>query len=154
MTILGLVACGALVTAATASGGGKADTQVTIKSEGGDPVGTVKSSNEHDCADDRLVKIYREKGGEQGGGDDVYTGSQDTTSFSNGKYRWSVGQPGLEGKHYARAPGTSKCKADNSKTIVSATRSTPEAVRSAARWRPRSRLADTSALPSTPFVRI
>ena len=117
MAIIGLVACSALVTTAPASGG-KAETTVTIKSEGGDPVGTVKSSNEDKCADDRLVKVYREKGGEQGGGDDVYTGSMDTTSFSNGKYRWSVGQPGLEGKHYARAPGTSKCKADNSKTIV------------------------------------
>lgn len=119
LTIAGLVACGALITTTPASGGGgKADTQVTIKSEGGDPVGTVNSPNENKCANDRLVKIYREKGGSQGGGDDVYTGSMDTTSFSNGKYRWSVGQPGLEGKHYARAPGTSKCKADNSKTIV------------------------------------
>ena len=63
LTIVGLVACGALVTTAPASAGGKADTQVTIKSEGGDPVGTVKSSNEDDCADDRLVKIYKEKGG-------------------------------------------------------------------------------------------
>ena len=117
-TVLGLVACGALVVAAIASGGGKADTQVTIKSEGGDPVGTVKSSNEAKCADDRLVKIYKEKGGEQGGGDDFYTGVSDTTSLSNGKYRWSVGQPGLNGKHYARAPGTKKCKADNSKTIT------------------------------------
>lgn len=118
LTSLGLVGCVALVTAALASAGGKAETEVTIKSEGGDPVGTVKSPNEAKCADDRLVKIYREKGGEQGGGDDVFTGSMDTTSFSNGKYRWSVGQPGLEGKHYARAPGTNKCKADNSKTII------------------------------------
>ena len=116
MTIIGLVVCGALVTTAPASGG-KADTTVTIRSEGGDPVGTVKSSDANDCADDRLVKIYKEKGGSQGGGDDVYTGSQDSTSFSNGKYRWSVGQPGLKGKHYARAPGTSECKADNSRTI-------------------------------------
>ena len=117
MTIVGLVACGALIAAALASAGSKADTQVTIQSMGGDPIGTVKSSNEAKCADDRLVKVYKEKGGEQGGGDDVYTGVSDTTSFSNGKYRWSVGQPGLDGKHYARAPGTSKCKADNSKTI-------------------------------------
>jgi hypothetical protein len=118
LTALGLVGCIALVVAALASAGSKADTQVTIKSEGGDPVGTVKSSNEGKCADDRLVKIYKEKGGEPGGGDDVYTGVSDTTSFSNGKYRWSVGQPGLNGKHYARAPGTNKCKADNSETIT------------------------------------
>ena len=118
LTALGLVACAVIVTAALASAGSKADTQVTIKSEGGDPVGTVKSSNEGKCADDRLVKIYKEKGGEPGGGDDVYTGVSDTTSFSNGKYRWSVGQPGLNGKHYARAPGTNKCKADNSETIT------------------------------------
>lgn len=117
VAIIGLVACGMLIPAALAGAGGKADTQVTIKSMGGDPIGTVKSSNEGKCANDRLVKIYKEKGGEQGGGDDVYTGSMDTASFSNGKYRWSVGQPGLSGKHYARAPGTSDCKADNSKTI-------------------------------------
>ena len=118
VAILGLVVLGALITTVPASGGAKADTEVTIKSEGGDPVGTVKSSNEDKCADDRLVKVYEQNGGSQGGGDDEYTGSMDTTSFSNGKYRWSVGQPGLEGKHYARAPGTSKYKADNSKTIV------------------------------------
>jgi hypothetical protein len=118
LTILGLVACSALITATLASAGaGKAETEVTIKSMGGDPIGTVKSPNEAKCADDRLVKIYKERGGEQGGGDDKYTGVSDSTSLSNGKYRWSVGQPGLKGKHYARAPGTSKCKADNSKTI-------------------------------------
>ena len=90
---------------------------MTIRSEGGDPVGTVKSPQENKCADDRLVKIYKQKGGEQGGGDDNYTGVSDTTSLSNGKYRWSVGQPGLDGKHYARAPKIPGCKADNSKTI-------------------------------------
>jgi hypothetical protein len=116
MTIVGLVACGALVTAALASAG-TAETTVTIRSEGGDPVGTVKSPNEGKCADDRLVKIYKQKGGEQGGGDDVYTGVSDSTSFSNGKYRWSVGQPGLEGKHYARAPKKPGCEGDRSKTI-------------------------------------
>ncbi len=117
MMIVGLVVGGALVTAALATAGSRANTEVTIKSEGGDPVGTVKSSDVANCADDRLVKIYKQKGGAQGGGDDVYTGVSDTTSFSNGKYRWSVGQPGLNGKHYARAPGTPDCKGDNSPTI-------------------------------------
>ena len=115
MTILGLVACGALLTAAVASAG-LSNTEVTIKSEGGDPVGKVKSPNVA-CADDRLVKIYEQNGGSQGGGDDVYTGVSDTTSFSDGKYRWSVGQPGLEGKHYAKAPRTMECKGDKSETI-------------------------------------
>jgi hypothetical protein len=112
----GAVACGALVTAAVALGA-SAETTVTIKEQGGDPFGTVKSPKENKCADDRLVKIYKQRGGEQGGGDDTYTGVSDTTSLSNGKYRWSVGQPGLNGKHYARAPKKPGCKADNSKTI-------------------------------------
>ena len=116
MTVALLVTCGALVMAAVAMAA--AETTVTIRGEGtGDPFGVVKSPREGRCADGRLVKVYKQKGGEQGGGDDIYTGLSDTASLSNGKYRWNVGQPNLNGKHYARAPKIDGCKADNSKTI-------------------------------------
>jgi hypothetical protein len=114
----GLVALSGVVATTMAQAAGEAETTVTIKGAGtGDPYGTVKSPKPNKCADDRLVKVYKEKGGAQGGGDDQYTGVSDTTSFSNGKYRWFVGQPNLDGKHYARAPKVPGCKADNSKTI-------------------------------------
>jgi hypothetical protein len=115
----GLVALTGVVATTTATAApGDADTKVTIKGAGtGDPYGTIESSNENKCADGRLVKVYEQKGGEQGGGDDEYTGVSDTASKSNGEYKWFVGQPNLDGNHYARAPRIPGCKADNSKTI-------------------------------------
>lgn len=114
----GLVALSGAVAATSALAVGDAETTVTIKGAGtGDPFGTVSSPKPNKCADGRLIKVYKEKGGEQGGGDDVYTGVSDTASLSNGKYRWFVGQPNLNGKHYARAPHVPGCQADNSPTI-------------------------------------
>ncbi len=114
----GLVALTGVVATTTANAADNADTKVTIKGAGtGDPYGTVESSNENKCADGRLVKVYKQKGGAQGGGDDQYTGVSDSASLSNGEYKWFVGQPNLDGKHYARAPKIPGCEADNSKTI-------------------------------------
>jgi hypothetical protein len=114
----GLVALSGVVATTMAHAAGDAETAVTIKGAGtGDPYGAVKSSKPNKCADGRLVKVYKEKGGEQGGGDDEYTGVSDSASFSNGKYRWFVGQPNLNGKHYAKAPHIPGCEADTSKTI-------------------------------------
>jgi hypothetical protein len=116
--VTGLVALSGAFAANAALAAGDAETTVTIRGAGtGDPFGTVKSPAPNKCADGRLIKVYKEKGGAQGGGDDVYTGVSDTASLSNGKYRWFVGQPNLNGKHYARASKVPGCQADNSPTI-------------------------------------
>ncbi len=93
---------------------GKADTTVTIKG-GGEVFGYVKSAKTA-CMDGRKVTVYKQKGA-QGGGDDI-KGPSDTASQNGDRYMWSVGNPGLQGKIYARANATTKCKADNSKTIT------------------------------------
>ena len=44
--------------------------------------------------------------------------SATTASYQNGNTAtWFVGQPNLDGKHYARAPKIPDCQADNSKVI-------------------------------------
>jgi hypothetical protein len=112
------IALSGAVAASQATAAGDAETTVTIKGAGtGDPYGKVKS-NKAKCMNDRLVKVYKVKGGDVGGGDDKYTGVSDTASYNGGNYAtWFVGQPNLDGKHYARAPKIEGCKADNSPAI-------------------------------------
>jgi hypothetical protein len=110
-------AAGLVVTGAASAGGGGADTKVTIKAPGGDVFGKVKSSKPNKCANGRTVKVYRQKGGAQGGGDDIKIGS-DIAQANGPNYEWNIGQPGVSGKKiYARAGKIRGCKADNSKTI-------------------------------------
>jgi hypothetical protein len=111
------LAAGLVVSGAASAGGGGADTKVTIKAPGGDVFGKVKSSKPNKCANGRKVKVYREKGGEQGGGDDIKIGT-DIAQANGPDYEWNIGQPGVSGqKIYARAGKVAGCKADNSKTI-------------------------------------
>ena len=114
----GLVALSGVVATTAAEAAGDAETTVTIKGAGtGDPYGKVKSEKAK-CMNDRLVKVYKVKGGDVGGGDDKYTGVSDTASYNGGNYAtWFVGQPNLDGKHYARAPKIEGCQADNSPAI-------------------------------------
>ncbi len=110
-------AAGLVVTGAASAGGGGADTKVTIKAPGGDVYGKVKSSKPSKCASERKVKVYRQKGGDQGGGDDIKIGT-DIAQANNNGYEWNIGQPGVSGKKiYARAGKIPGCKADNSRTI-------------------------------------
>ena len=118
MAIAALAAAvGLVVTGAASAGGGAAETKVTIKAPGGDVFGKVKSSKPNKCANGRTVKVYRQKGGAQGGGDDIKIGT-DTAQANGPNYEWNIGQPGVSGKKiYARAGKIAGCKADNSRTI-------------------------------------
>lgn len=119
MAIAALAAAvGLVVTGAASAGGGAAETKVTIKAPGGDVFGKVKSSKPNKCASGRKVKVYRQKGGDQGGGDDIKIGT-DIAQANNDGYEWNIGQPGVSGKKiYARAGKIPGCKADNSRTIT------------------------------------
>jgi hypothetical protein len=92
-----------------------ADTTVTIKAEGTDLSGVVKSPKPKKCADGRKVIVFKQKG-TRGGGDDVKFAS-DIASLSGGVYAWSTGNTGTEGRFYAKVRRIEGCKGDTSPTI-------------------------------------
>lgn len=93
----------------------KAPVTVTIKAEGTDMSGTVKSPDPANCAADRTVVVFKQKGS-RGGGDDVRF-AMDTTDLQGGKHVWSTGNTGTEGRFYAKLKATADCKAAVSPTI-------------------------------------
>jgi hypothetical protein len=93
-----------------------ADTTVTIKVEGSDYFGFVKSDRPLRCAEGRKVVVYKQKGDAQSPRTDKRVG-MDTASLNGDRYMWSTGNSGVYGKIYARAGRTEFCKADSSPTI-------------------------------------
>src|SRR4249920_456164 len=77
-----------------------AATTVTIKAEGTDLSGTVKSPRPHKCVQDRKVIVIKQKGA-RGGGDDVKFAS-DTADLNGTVGEWSTGTTGTAGRFYAR----------------------------------------------------
>ena len=118
-TVAGLLAVVAAVAvvATPANGRALAETKVTIRAPGGEVFGKV-ISEKLKCKNNRKVTVFQQKGGEQGGGDDIKRGT-DFSSANGDAYTWNIGNPGLTGKkiyaHVGRIPG---CKGDNSRTIV------------------------------------
>lgn len=104
--VIGIAA--AIVVAAPAHAAAKADVSVTITAEGTDLSGTVRSSRPAVCAADRTVVVFKVKGA-VGGGDDVRFAS-DTVDLSGGRYTWSTGNTGTEGRFYAKLKGTADCR--------------------------------------------
>jgi hypothetical protein len=111
---IALAALGAIVPASSA--GTRAATTVTIKVEGRDFSGTVKSPDPAACAEGRKVVLYKQAGAEQDPSTDERVAS-DTASLNGDRYEWSTGNTGQRGKFYARARKTPACKADSSKTL-------------------------------------
>lgn len=99
-----------------ADAGSKASVTVTITAENTDMSGVVKSTNPALCAADRKVVVFKQKGA-RGGGDDIRFAS-DTTDLQHGKYVWSTGNTGTEGRFYAKVGATPACKSDTSPTIA------------------------------------
>ncbi len=104
--LIGIAA--ATVAAAPAHAAPKADVSVTITAEGTDLSGTVRSPRPAVCAADRTVVVFKVKGA-VGGGNDVRFAS-DTVDLSGGRYTWSTGNTGTEGRFYARLKGTADCQ--------------------------------------------
>jgi len=94
----------------------RAKTTVTIKAEGTDLSGTVRSPKPKVCANNRTVLLIRQVG-IRGGGDDERLAS-DTASLNGTVYEWSTGNTGTAGKFYAKVRRTAKCKGDTSPTVV------------------------------------
>jgi hypothetical protein len=112
---LALGVTGTLATAELAAGATAAKTTVTIKAEGTDLSGTVSSPKPKRCAKDRTVLLIKQKG-TRGGGDDQKIGS-DTAELQGGKYVWSTGNTGIEGRFYAKVKAIPGCKGATSKTV-------------------------------------
>ena len=93
-----------------------AETPVTIRAEGSDYFGPVRSTRPARCADGRKIVLYKQKGDEQSPSDDTKIG-MDTAEKNGDRYVWSTGNTGIYGKIYARAGRTEGCKADTSPTI-------------------------------------
>jgi hypothetical protein len=111
----------ALIIGVTATLGGWASavpaskTTVTIKAEGTDLSGTVRSPNLHVCAHGRTVLVIKQKGA-RGGGDDIRF-ARDTAQLVGNVGRWSTGTTGTPGRFYARVKPIPGCKGDTSKTV-------------------------------------
>jgi len=110
-------AAAALVSTAAspAAGAERADVVVTIQAEGTDLSGTVKSPRRI-CKADRKVLLVKQKGAK--GGDDDQVIASDTTSLQDGKWVWSTGNTGTEGRFYAKVRRTADCKRALSPTVV------------------------------------
>ena len=94
-----------------------ADTHLTIKGPNGDFSGTISSPKPKQCANHRLVLLFRQLGATQNPTHDHKSG-MDTSGLQGSKYVWDMGNTGLSGKFYARAPATPNCKAGSSQTIT------------------------------------
>jgi hypothetical protein len=110
-----LVTAGLTAGTAASDAATRADTTVTIKAEGTDLSGKVKSPRPKRCADGRKVVVIKQVGA-RGGGNDIWFAS-DTASLQGDVYRWSTGNTGTEGRFYAKVKRTEGCKGDTSRTI-------------------------------------
>jgi len=88
-----------------------AATTVTIKAEGLDLSGRVKSTR-RSCVTDRQVNLIKQIG-TRGGGDDLKFASD--LAGSDGS--WETGNTGTSGRIYAKVKATTACQGDTSPTI-------------------------------------
>jgi hypothetical protein len=107
-------AAAVLVSAPSSQAAPRANNVVTIKAEGTDLSGTVKSKRRA-CKNERKVFLVKQKGAKGGSNDKVI--ATDITELDNGVGEWSTGNTGIEGRFYARIKRTPLCKAAVSPTV-------------------------------------
>jgi hypothetical protein len=91
----------------------KANVTVTIKAQGVELSGVVKSSNPALCSANRKVKVYKVIAGQP------HLFSTDTTDEDGpAPYTWNTGNTGQEGRFFAKVSAKPGCKADVSPTIT------------------------------------
>lgn len=98
-----------------AVGAGRADNVVTIKAEGTDLSGTVRSKRKA-CKKNRTVYLILQRGTRGGGDDELF--ATDTTELQNGVGVWETGNLGFEGRFYAKVKRTALCKRAASRTVL------------------------------------
>jgi hypothetical protein len=93
----------------------RAPTTLTIRADGLDLSGKVKSPRLR-CLGGRTIRLYKQVGTEQNPSVDTRIATD--TSERHGDYGvWSTGNTGIAGKLYVRTGRTTYCKADSSDTI-------------------------------------
>ncbi len=112
-----LAVCGVLGSPATAGAAPPARTIVTIRAQGLDLSGFVRSRNPRRCANNRVVTVYKQVGSRQNPRADMRIGSDDA-SLSGGRYMWSTGNTGVSGRVYAYARRIRGCRSGFSRTIL------------------------------------
>lgn len=95
----------------------RAETKVTIRADGGDFSGKVKS-DKLKCIEERKVTVYRLKGGGDPDPKNDRKIASDTASLNGEHGEWSTGNTGVEkGKYYAHARKIDGCKPGTSKVV-------------------------------------
>lgn len=89
----------------------RADVTVTIKAEGTDMSGLVKSTRPKRCAANRTVKVFKLVDGVP------HLWATDTTELQDGRYVWSTGNTGAPGRFFAKVPRKTGCQGDVSPII-------------------------------------
>jgi hypothetical protein len=111
LTLLGTGAMAAEASAAPAP----ANTTVTIRAQGTDLSGQVRSPAPNRCARNRTVIVMKQIG-PRGGGNDIRFAS-DTADLQGGVYKWSTGNTGTPGRFYAKVTKNANCKGAFSATV-------------------------------------
>lgn len=118
---VGLAATAALIVSAAPTSNadgsaraGRAAVTVTIKAQGTDLSGIVKSKRLA-CKKEVTVLLYKQKGAKGGADDSLF--ATDTTGLQNGKWTWNTGNLGTEGRFYSKVKRTPKCKRAISPTV-------------------------------------
>ncbi|MGI9049109.1 MAG: hypothetical protein ACR2GU_07025 [Rubrobacteraceae bacterium] len=100
---------------ASARASGPAPTYLTIRAEGVDLSGKVKSPRLR-CVGNRKIRLYKQLGTEQKPSSDLLVATD--ISERHGDYGvWSTGNTGISGKFYVRTSKVLGCRAGASKTI-------------------------------------
>ncbi len=84
---------------------------VTITADGTDMSGEVRSARPARCAAERTVNLFRLVRGEP------HLWVSDTTSLVAGRWVWSSGNTGTEGRFFAKVPAKPGCRGDVSPAI-------------------------------------
>lgn len=113
--LLGTAAPATSAESAEAAAAPRTKVVVTIKAQGTDLSGTVRSSRRV-CKKNRTVLLYLQRGKRGGGNDELF--ATDTTEIRKGVGHWETGNLGFEGKFYAKVKGTPLCKPAVSRTVV------------------------------------
>lgn len=114
ITISLLTGAALLAVPATAAGQSAlapARSTVTIKAEGTDLSGTLKSPRAA-CVENRKVIVIKQVGARGGGNDQSFASD---TADADGS--WNTGNTGTPGRFYAKVKKTTRCKGDTSPTI-------------------------------------
>src|SRR5829696_4178739 len=115
VAFLAAISLATLAIAASAQAIVRAPTTLTIRADGLDLSGKVKSPR-LSCLGGRTIRLYKQVGAVQNPSVDKRIAT-DTSERVGDHGEWSTGNTGMAGKFYVRTGRTTACKADSSDTL-------------------------------------